>query len=1396
MLHLRLAPLTDKTVELRLWSHNEADYTPQTLRLSEIADIVSLARLDYYSPSPRELADTGQALYRWLDKDGSLTARLQSVATDPAFLVFHCENSLGLLPWEILHDGTAFLLQNEYPRWIPVRCAARKRRLPPLRAADRALNVLFMACSPEGGGAELDFEAEEARILKATEKGVALTVEESGYLPELQRLVDSLGKDPVDPQRGWFDVLHLSGHAGHNADGPVFYTESEFGERVESSATDLARALRHRPPLVFLSGCRTGEAPRQEDARSMAESLIRAGFRAVLGWGRPVRDTEASLAASALYGALGRGISLPLALGETWRTLLEENAHDWHLLRLFVSGDPDAFQTELVLPEQQRSNQAASVRVSHADRYLDPATQLIKVPTRENFVGRRRILQRLLHALKRDSTCYGAIIRGMGGLGKSSLCARLDDRLLDTHRSRVLIGSLDAPRFLRTLAKAEKEEAHLQILQHGDTPLRLRLKQYFAACRGNPFLFIFDDFEVNMPKPDRTQSWTIAPLLPEAAEVLDTLLAVLEETRLRHRVLLTCRYRLPERCERLLKDEPLPSMQGNDWKKFIRVTEEQLDAKGETLRKSEDSCWHTQAREIADGNPRLLERLLQVLTQMPGENGARELLDALQAKATEFREDLLAKTLVERQSDDARELLQVLTLFRLPVPFALLEATVKGELWAGRLRELLEPLSALGLVETPITQQDSSQAREHWYKASRILEPLLPQTSQKERAARAATFAYAWWWKSERSVTEERTREILRLAQRGAIASIVCDVGGTLGSRWISAHRYREAQGLYEKATQAIGEDVRLLRGLGRALVPLGEVTEAEDAYRRSLALCPDEEEEEKATTLGNLGQLLVDRGELEEAQECFEQAIPLFKKNGQEREVAVYQGSTADILMARGELDEALRIRQKQELPVYEKLGDVRSLAVTQGKIADILMARGELDEALRIRQKLQLPVYEKLGDVRSLAVTQGKIADILMARGELDEALRIRQKQELPVYEKLGDIDGQLKLLADTQGFVQFPSRHQDVRYFPLRHGQRTHVAELLIDGQFLLLADTQGFVQFPSRHQDVRYFPLRHGQRTHVAELLIDGQFLLLADTQGFVQFPSRHQDVRYFPLRHGQLTHVAELLIDGQFLLLADTQGFVQFPSRHQDVRYLTLRHGQRTHVAELLIDGQFLLLADTQGFVQFPSRHQDVRYLTLRHGQLTHVAELLIDGQLKLLADTQGFVQFPSRHQDVRYLTLRHGQRTHVAELLIDGQFLLLADTQGFVQFPSRHQDVRYFPLRHGQRTHVAELLIDGQFLLLADTQGFVQFPSRHQDVRYFPLRHGQKQELPVYEKLGDVRSLLVCRAKIAIAMLKRGRKEDRPEARAHLQWALQAAERMQIPEAGQIRGILQQMDAE
>jgi hypothetical protein len=70
------------------------------------------------------------------------------------------------------------------------------------------------------------------------------------------------------------------------------------------------------------------------------------------------------------------------------------------------------------------------------------------------------------------------------------------------------------------------------------------------------------------------------------------------------------------------------------------------------------------------------------------------------------------------------------------------------------------------------------------------------------------------------------------------------------------------------------------------------------------------------------------------------------------------------------------------------------------------------------------------------------------------------------------------------------------------------------------------------------------------------------------------------------------------------------------------------------------------------------------------------------------------------------------------------------------------------------------------------------------------LRIYREEVLPAFERLGDVRGLLVGRAKVALTLLARKRMEDRKPANELLCAALADARRLRIPEAGQIERIL------
>ncbi|MFO0891504.1 MAG: hypothetical protein U0790_20475 [Isosphaeraceae bacterium] len=188
--HVSLTETGNDQVELRYWTDNPNTARTRKLSLREIGDLVERAETEYYggpvksgaaaaeavsdraerlltSRSHRRLepAEIGRQLFSWLDgTDRWLVRTFKDIGHPVIALAIEARQRLGHLPWELLHDGTSFLVHGANPAVLPVRW--RPQKVSHRATQNRALNVLFMATSPEGTR-ELAFE-EEGKILRAS----------------------------------------------------------------------------------------------------------------------------------------------------------------------------------------------------------------------------------------------------------------------------------------------------------------------------------------------------------------------------------------------------------------------------------------------------------------------------------------------------------------------------------------------------------------------------------------------------------------------------------------------------------------------------------------------------------------------------------------------------------------------------------------------------------------------------------------------------------------------------------------------------------------------------------------------------------------------------------------------------------------------------------------------------------------------------------------------------------------------------------------------------------------------------------------------------------------------------------------------------------------------------
>ncbi|QHG15571.1 tetratricopeptide repeat protein [Nostoc sp. ATCC 53789] len=1018
-LNFAFALSQQQTFELR------CDYGSRRLDKAQLAELIDLCEQNYYAQQKDYLpylTQLGRQLYQWLDgKEGWLRRALDE-ADEQTILLDLIKTSeaqglnpetervaLGLahLPWELLHDGAGFLIERQNLSVLPVR-SVQQRQTQVIGVQNRPLRLLFMATSPEDPRVPpLGFEREEANILQATkDQPLALIVEESGSVAELANLVKSYEED-------YFDVFHLTGHGiiytqqsysyllpkGTKLENntPCFITEDEVGNMQLTTVNDLAKAFRGRwPRVTFLSGCHTGQVANKGTVPSMAQVLVKAGAGIVLGWARPVYDRTGIVAAQALYQALATGATVEEAVKAAQQKMIEKECTDWHLLRMYRDTRPIA---ELVTALRTKNRERLKFTAPEQE-FLDENNQ-VKVASRFEFVGRRRPLQRCLKALQETSDQIGVFIAGMGGLGKSTLAARLCTRV-QMQRSNfarvVVIGPLDEEGLLNKLSNKYERFADVPaLLNEPKVSLKGRLQNFFEAIENihnQPLLLVLDDFEQNIPTANIEDG--SLRMTAEAYEILRAICAALEENGAESRLIVTCRY---------LKEDTLPPHRLH-LESLAGMSSSDIDKICFPLHKEVRQQLRTQLIiHIADGNPRLLKWLLEVI-QQPG-IAADELLNRLEATEQKFREDILAQTLLDALEPEEQKFLARLSVFHLPVNIEIINA-ISPSLAS------LQKLVSLSLVESATTHPTQPAN----YRVTTILESLLEKVLIQEewQAARqqAVRKIHQAWWEENHNPTEAEGLEIVRLGLLANEQEIAVSVGDRIASSWVNNSRFVEALKLC-KQVLAVFQDYRILARVARAEEVLGFVQEAVAHFQQALDLCPEEELQEKATTLNNMALQIAQQGDIPKAIALWEQSLEISEQIGYVKLKAATLGHMAQVFADQGDIPKAIALWE-QSLEISEQIGYVKLKAATLNNMALQIAQQGDIPKAIALWEQ-SLEISEQIGYVKLKAATLNNMALQIAQQGDIPKAIALWE-QSLEIKEQIGDVKGKAATLNNMAG------------------------------------------------------------------------------------------------------------------------------------------------------------------------------------------------------------------------------------------------------------------------------------------------------------------------------------------------------------------------------------------
>jgi tetratricopeptide (TPR) repeat protein len=610
----------------------------------------------------------------------------------------------------------------------------------------------------------------------------------------------------------------------------------------------------------------------------------------------------------------------------------------------------------------------------------------------------------------------GVILHGLGGVGKSTIAARLLERL-QGYDKIFIYRQLDEDKLLRQLAEQCLSETGQEILQ-GKLPLAQKLTKFLREGLNEPaqrLIFVLDDFEANLELITDGS----AVLKPDAVPVLMALLKAITQSRLPHRVIITSRYDfpLPELDQRLYREQ-LAALSGADLqKKCNRLIS---FAPGSEV----DGELRIKALEASTGNPRLLEWLDKVLQAQ--HLNKQQIIEQVKSKKQEFRESILAEELLNRQPTKLRRMLAFCLVYQLPVPQSAIKVLCPTTF---EVDSYISRSVALGLLERIHSQE------EILYYVPRIIEPLLdlPEDSIELYKTAVEHLHHIWFVKGfqngmlrqelledslyerflEKALPTDRLFELYRLATEGLRPDVLTEANLFLVMRLNKQKRYREVAALckfvMEGAFGYLGiylVSSNLLYYLAKAQEHIGEVEEALDNYKGALDLCSQQCEAQedsvrhkmlKASILHDLADLHNQQGNYQKALELCLQAFQIDEDTDNNLGKAISLNQLANIRRNLGEPDEALK-NYKKAYEFAQKARDKDFIYTLKNNIATFQVELGQIDawnnllsglvsdeeQSKNFEVKIQL-----LSNTASLKLKQGEIEELRKLLEQLNNLL-----------------------------------------------------------------------------------------------------------------------------------------------------------------------------------------------------------------------------------------------------------------------------------------------------------------------------------------------------------------------------------------------------------------------
>lgn len=711
------------------------------------------------------------------------------------------------------------------------------------------------------------------------------------------------------------------------------------------------------------------------------------------------------------------------------------------------------------------------------------AIDMAGLPLPPYFVGRKAELRALRRALREPQTT-AAFVRGIGGMGKSAVAAKLIQRpgvaldgvlVIRCHE----VDPLDIPARLASFLAGQGVAGHAEaaaLLLDSTAPPAERARQAAAQVAARRYLLVFDNFESVQSEPP--SPFGRGGQGGEGGAVADPTLAGLFEGLLaaqwRSLCLFTGRHRWPALDRYLGRGTALelPLNELSDSQAIMlmdnlpRLRKEKLRAKIAMLRKVGG---HPHSIELLEGwlaSGRVSDLLADAtLDGLLREQWESYFLGALLARLAPAQREALARLSIFRTALDDAEF-GYAGVDSGTVQTWLDLSLVQGE--AGGQAVDLPPEMAALLDMLPASERRQFQARPAVTIHPVVREYLLAEQSDDERRelhrwaaayhgqpfvemARQAVAQSGQTW-SDEAIEEEARNGAVRFAV--ARTDDMAQARGAM-ARALEWQHHLFAAGEFEPA----GEIVTAVYDI---LARWGQRDRAKALLRGSIATL--EGTFGLAVAQGNLATLLTDEGKLDEALATYEAVYATFEALQARQQMAVVLGEMANVYQDKGDYEKAIELQQRK-LDMVTELGDEQRQAISLHQLSMLYRLTEDYVTALARSQEAEA-LARKLGLEDGVAKTlheQGliynRLAGVAEAAGTGDEAAGQRRQaferfqQSLAIKRRIGNEAGAAmslgelgKLLMDAGEYGKAIAHFQEDLEIMRRQGNQVQVGIVL--------------------------------------------------------------------------------------------------------------------------------------------------------------------------------------------------------------------------------------------------------------------------------------------------------------------------------------------------------------